>query len=531
MALTPADILLALTGTYALYTLARTLRRRLHTTRLRGPPRDSFVTGTAERLYTRETGFSGRVFEEWAERYGAAYVLPGKMGRDSVVLFDPKAVAHVYAKDTYGYTQRVESKAASERLIGRGLLWADGESHKRQRKTMTPGFSNSAIRQLTYIFFDSAYKMKAAWDNMLESSEKGECVIEVQQWMNRISLDSIGLAGFSHDFGTLRSEPALVGKIFDSFSQLDGSTPSKLLFFLRPFLPRFVMNMIPNKREGTIRLLNDTMGKIAEELLVKFRKEHEEGAEEGDRSVLGLLCRFLSLLKAGDSQSALHLTAEEISADMKILIVAGYETTSISMTWALIELARHQDKQSKLREELLSEFGAGDPTWDQLTHGLPYLDAVVHEILRTHAPVPHGVRVAVEDDVIPLSAPRAHRLGRAHGAASSSRRAWKSREFKPERWLAVEGEGGAAGVDGVPAHEVSGYRHLLTFIDGPRICLGRGFAVAEFKAVLSVLIRNYIFELPDGRQTEIDVHVSLLPRPKFLGETGPRVPLKVRRVE
>ncbi|KAA1478646.1 cytochrome P450 [Dentipellis sp. KUC8613] len=534
MALPPIDILLALTGTYALYTLVRALRRRLHTTRLRGPPRSTFLGGPAARLYTRETGFSGRVFEEWAERYGGAYVLPGKMRRDSIVLCDPRAVAHVYAKDTYGYTQRAASKAASERLLGRGIFWADGDSHKRQRKTMTPGFSNAAIRQITYVFFDSAYKVKAAWDGWLESSEKGECIIEVQHWMNHISLDSIGLAGFSHDFGCLRGEPALVGKIFDSFSELDGSTPSTLLFLIRPLLPRFVMNMIPNKREGTIRLLNDTMGKIAEELLAKFKKEHDEGAEAGDRSVLGLL------LKAGDSQSATRLTAEEVSADMKILIVAGYETTSISMTWALIELARHQDKQAKLRAELLAEFGASDPSWDQLTHGLPYLDAVVHEILRTHAPVPQGVRVAVEDDVIPLGAPVRTAAGAltdsvvvAKGteitvpirAMNMSTALWgpDAREFKPERWL--------QGVDGVPAHEVSGYKHLLTFSDGPRICLGKGFAVAEFKAVLSVLIRDYIFELQDPSQTKLDAHVSLLPRPKFLGESGPRVPLKVRRAE
>jgi Cytochrome P450 len=56
------------------------------------------------------------------------------------------------------------------------------------------------------------------------------------------------------------------------------------------------------------------------------------------------------------------------------------------LKWALVELARRSDVQAKMREEM-SQFSAADPTWDQLTTSLPYLDAVVHEILRLHPAV------------------------------------------------------------------------------------------------------------------------------------------------
>ncbi|KAG6375253.1 hypothetical protein JVT61DRAFT_3469 [Boletus reticuloceps] len=59
---------------------------------------------------------------------------------------------------------------------------------------------------------------------------------------------------------------------------------------------------------------------------------------------------------------------------------------------------------SKLRNELI-ELGPADPTCDQFSDGLPYLDAVVHETLRIHAPVREATRIADEDDVIPLSEP------------------------------------------------------------------------------------------------------------------------------
>lgn len=49
--------------------------------------------------------------------------------------------------------------------------------------------------------------------------------------------------------------------------------------------------------------------------------------------------------------------------------------------------------------------------------------------------------------------------------------------------------------------------------------------------VLSVLIRNYTFEFPDGPETKIDTYFSVLPRPKVAGLEGAKVPLRVRSVE
>lgn len=71
----------------------------------------------------------------------------------------------------------------------------------------------------------------------------------------------------------------------------------------------------------------------------------------------------------------------------------------------------------------------------------------------------------------------------------------------------------------------------MTFSEGPRTCLGRGIALAEFKAILTVLVRNFVFELPEGPKTVIENHRSIFVRPKVVGEAGANVPLKVRRVD
>jgi len=80
--------------------------------------------------------------------------------------------------------------------------------------------------------------------------------------------------------------------------------------------------------------------------------------------------------------------------------VAGHETSSASMCWTLFGLCKNLEAQRKLREELLA-LATDDPTMDELK-ALPYLDMVVRESLRLHAPSFFTKRVAVKDTVLPM---------------------------------------------------------------------------------------------------------------------------------
>lgn len=145
---------------------------------------------------------------------------------------------------------------------------------------------------------------------------------------------------------------------------------------------------------------------------------------------------------------------------------------------------------------------------------------------------------ASEDDVIPLSQPITTESGEtvssiviAKGSILTAPIRYINRaeafwgptagEFIPERWLGDLGN----------AKEIQGHKHLLSFIDGPRTCLGKGIALTEFKAVLGTLVKNFTFEFPAGDKTEIGRFQGLVPRPKVEGEEGCAVPMIVRRVE
>ncbi|EJU03026.1 cytochrome P450 [Dacryopinax primogenitus] len=507
-------------------------------TRLRGPPRKSWILG-----YNRElmVTTSGPWFEKWAKEYGACFMLPSELGTHRLILTDPRAIAHVLTTNSYHYRRPEGLRLATKKLLGEGILSAEGDDHKRLRKALNPGFTPQALKQFVPTFYDSAHKVEEAWNSLLADHKDPEAIIDVQHWMNSITLDTIGLTGFSYDFGTLRGERPPVVDVLATFGTKKVDFLSALTFLLIQTVPQ-VLN-IPSPRNKLFTALNDSMSDVVRKVLAKVKEEKLETHDHF--SMLG------PLLKS----EGRTITDVELSAQMNTLILAGYETTAStlfflslyfsgsnalnldSLSWCLHELSMRPELQRRMREEL-SQFP--DPTYDQLLHQMHLLEAVCRETLRTHAPVPDHARYAVEDDIIPLyesvitkdgdvvdsieiTAGQSLTIGIE--AVNTSVHIWGStaHEFDPDRWL--------KGNLPVLAEEIQGYHHLLTFTDGPRYCIGKQFAVLEFKAVLAVLMRKFAFEPSDHTGQNVKAHRGFLRRPQTIGQELGSLMMRVRQVE
>ncbi len=138
---------------------------------------------------------------------------------------------------------------------------------------MSAPFSNASIRNFTSIFYDSAYQVKAAWDTLIESSDNGEAIIDVQIWMNHVSLDSIGIASFSHDFGSLKGKHSEMAEVFDSFGTVKSSIFADVMFLLAPLIP--ILQNVPSERMLMRRKLHNSMAGIGDVLLQRTRDEKE----------------------------------------------------------------------------------------------------------------------------------------------------------------------------------------------------------------------------------------------------------------
>ncbi|CAB4385600.1 unnamed protein product [Rhizophagus irregularis] len=185
------------------------------------------------------------------------------------------------------------------------------------------------------------------------------------------------------------------------------------------------------------------------------------------------------------------MTDDELKYQIMTFLFAGHETTSISTCWALYSLAQHPHEQDLLREELVKAFpdkSKFNPTYDEI-NSLEYLNCIVKESLRLNAPASNIRRINLKDKVlgnyfipknteISLSISTIHKLPEIWGPTAD--------DFDPKRWL-----------DPSLVNNISNLNYL-PFYNGPRNCIGSEVALTEFKILLGILIRNFVFKPIEG---------------------------------
>ena len=179
-------------------------------------------------------------------------------------------------------------------------------------------------------------------------------------------------------------------------------------------------------------------------------------------------------------------------------------STAASMTWAVYLLARHPQVQARLRAEIREHLPplTGSTVSSLDIDRMPYLNAVCHEILRYYGPVPMTLRQAVCDTTIQGHfVPKGTRIMITPWAVNKSKGMWgpDALQFDPDRWMPrFEGDKAAAS-----GGAKSNYA-FLTFLHGPRSCIGQSFAKAEFACLLAAWIGRFAFELYNKDEMDED---------------------------
>jgi cytochrome P450 len=188
-------------------------------------------------------------------------------------------------------------------------------------------------------------------------------------------------------------------------------------------------------------------------------------------------------------------------------------------------LAKHPEVQNKLRDEvragLPSLAAASDPSTDLagILESFPLLNAVCLETLRLYPTVPVSLRVANKNTSIgSVFIPKGTRVFLVPWAINRAEKFWgpTAAEFRPERW--IDQETGRANNTGGAA---SNY-NILTFLHGPRSCIGEKFAKAELKSLLAVFCGTFSLTMADPKEVPIP-YGALTVKPK----DGMRLQLKV----
>ncbi|EMD33504.1 hypothetical protein CERSUDRAFT_118078 [Gelatoporia subvermispora B] len=525
---------------YAIWRMVRIVLRPYFSGSLRyvpGPPCASFIYGNVKDLLT---GDSSTMHEELVEKYGHVITYKGFFNMDRVYTTDLKAVNH-FLTHSSDYQKPAQARFFLSKMLGEGLLFAEGEVHRKQRRVLNPAFGPGQIRELTSIFVQQAHELRNFWDAQL--SALGEPArVNALDGLSKTTLNIIGLAGFNYTFDALN--PNKTNELSDAFTTIFSNTERES--FIWPILVALLppLGLIPNENLKRLEDAKAVMRRIGMQLVAEKKASVLEASaaekmgsvESKDLHGRDLLTLLIKANMASDLPENIRLSDEDVLWQVPTFLVAGHETTSSATAWCLYALTQAPEVQRKLREEL---FGLPTdlPTMDEL-NSLPYLEAVVRETLRLHAPVAQSGKQAMKDDIVPLSKAFTDTRGEVHDTLkidkgthlflpllvlNRSKAIWgeDAREFKPERWYSLPGT--VSDIPGV-------WANLLTFSGGPRSCIGYRSTLVEMKALLFTLVRSFEFELAVPPE-EIARQQRVVQRPmvKSEMEKGTQMPLIIRR--
>lgn len=429
-----------------------------------GPPPGPGRRGSLRMIGERRRDPIG-MFERLRDEHGP--FVHFRMGPlDMYLVTEPDLVQQVFTT----HASRVKKGRILEGariVLGDGLLTAEGEHHRRQRRLIQPAFHHDRLEGYARIMARRGAEAADRWRD-------GE-VIDVFREMSLITTGVVGEALFGTELGEEfgRVEEALVD-VFRAFDLL--------------VLPFSGLRMrIPTRTVRRFHAAKADLDRIVDGVIAERRAD---GRDRGD--LLSML------LAAQDAENGEGMSDDEVRHEVMTLFAAGLETTANALTFTWYLLARHPEAEERLRAEAAA-LGA-DPGLGDLPR-LPYTERVLNESLRLYPPgwmlarrcveeFPLGSHVIPEGGLVLMPPYLLHRDPRFWPDAG---------RFDPDRWE----EGG-----GAPPHRFS----YFPFGAGTRKCIGASFAAVEGALLLAVIARRVRLEAVSDEPLELQPQITLRPR-------------------
>ena len=398
-------------------------------------------------------------------------MVSGRTGKRWHMVMDPEAIRAMLLERLENYPKSLVTKNLLRPAIGDSLFIAEGAHWRWQRRAAAPVFSHRNVMNLAPI-------MSAAAERSAQRvAAAGPRAVDMAEDMVRTTFDVIADVTFSGDDAF---DADAVHRSIDAYIAEAGKISLFDLLGFPDWVPR------PG-RMFTGQAVNQ-MKRVADEAVETRRAR---GGQGGIPDLLDLL------LDGEDPETKRRMNTAELRDNLLTFIVAGHETTALTLAWSLYLCAFDQEVQDRARTEAQSVLQGRAATGEDVAR-LPFIRMIADEALRLYPPAGMISRTAQADDtlcgrevrrgdtvIIPIYA--LHRNALLWGDPDA---------FRPERF---------ADRKAIPRYA------YLPFGDGPRICIGASFALQEAVIVLATLLSRFRFRPVPGRDPEPVMILTLRP--------------------
>ena len=429
-----------------------------------------------------------------AGEYGPIYQLTLPGGRQMVVVSGFRLVDELC--DQTRFDKQVGAPLQNARAFtGDGLFSADTQdpNWRKAHNILLPYFSMRAMKDYLPKMREIAEQLMGRWQRLNPGEE-----VDVPTDMTRLTLDTIGLCGFDYRFNSIfRQTPhpfvqAMMGALIESMER-----PQRL-----PMQDRLMFQK-HREFESNVEFMNEMVDHI-----IKDRKEQGEHAAD-KKDLLGYM------LTGVDKECGEKLDDTNIRYQIITFLIAGHETTSGLLSFAIYFLLKHPLVLEKASEEVDRVLGmdpAVTPTLAQV-HQLQYVSQILRECLRLWPTAPGFNLYPYADETViggKYSIRKEQGLMVLTPMLHRDKSVWGEdvEEFKPERFN-PEAE------QALPANAYK------PFGNGQRACIGRTFAMQEATLVLGMILQR--FQLIDHKFYQLKIKQTLTIKPEdFTIQVKPR---------
>lgn len=386
--------------------------------------------------------------ERYFERFGDSFSIRIGKSRHIILSRDNEVAQYILQKNQRNYYKSKFQSVYLSKYLGKGLLTVDGEFWLKQRRLIQPAFHKQKMNQLV--------------DNM-----KLTIVSELKEIVTDKKVDLF----------PIMSEVAfnVVAKSLFQFS-IEEEKLNRI---------KYIIEAVQNFLIKEIRLPHKAWWfSISGQV-----KKHLQLAEENDEIIRGIIDERVAsqnevndllnmLLETRYEDTGEGMSVEQLIDEIKILFIAGHETTANALTFTLQLLGSHLDVQQKVFEEILKVESESEDVVEQLQK-MTYINAVLNESMRLYPPAWITDRQNVDDDVLgKFTIKKDTLIGVSFYELHRNPKYWENpNQFDPNRFLGEQKK-----------HSM---QYFYPFGAGPRMCIGAGFAIYEMCLAISYIIKKY----------------------------------------